>query len=664
MSKPAGTPPPNTVPANVHVLQEARAKGRQYKPEGDPDPLPEEPPAADPAPDDEWQDFLPLDFPVKALGVQGRVCYFLDELHQLQDLAWKDIERKNIEGLMGRQPDLLEQYWPRLDAKGKEKGWRAEDVSRALKAACAAMGVWSPTEKVRGAGAWLGADGELIVHYGTRVVVYGADGSAAQGREPGKIGDLVYPSRPSLPQPTTEREPASGAAAEILGDLKTWMWARPEVDPYLELGHMVAGMLGGALKWRPLKWTTGGKGTGKSTLHDYGKGLLGRWLVSTSDATGAGIWQKLGFDSRPVAIDEAEGEEDNRRMNTLLGLARQAASGGVVLRGGADHEGREFAARSTFGLSSIAVPPLNSADRSRFVVLQLHKLPDGIKPPNLAPRRLEQLGRRLLRRIVDNWGRWADTLTLYREAMELAGHTARGADVFGTLLACQDLVRHDHVPDGDELARWTERLRVGDLAELAGDLAIEQACLLYLLTRRLEAYRGGVAKTIGEWVKQAADLDAFGHPSDDARIANDILKSYGMEVRLAPRDKATGDPKWPGVYFWVANRHTELARLFDRTKWQGGADTQGGWVQHLGWLPGARGNIPYWSGAQTKATLVPIDFCLKGPPDGGQDDLSAAGGSPGSGVDSGTAAGLASHRSAADPALSSSAPSPDPLAGL
>ena len=644
----------------VTILQDARDKARSYQPvmdepEGPPSPPDEPPPGPDP--DDEWQAFLPPGFPVVALGVQGTTCFFLDSLGQLISFAWKDVARANIEGMLGTKADLLEEYWPRLDDKGRTKGWKPEEAGRAFKASAAARGVWSPTEKVRGAGSWLGPDGELIIHYGTRVVSYPVDGQPPLARDPGLISDLVFPSRPALPQPATEREASTGAGAEILADLRTWNWVRSDVDPYLTLGHLVAGVLGGALKWRPLAFPVGEKGTGKSTLIEYFVGMLGRWLVSTSDTTGAGVWQKLGYDSRPVLIDEAEGEDDDRRMRSLLALGRQAASGGVVLRGGADHEGREFTARSTFTLAATTAPPLNSADRSRFVILQLLKLADGAKPPDLTARRLEKLGRRLLRRIVDQWPRFNDTLALYREAMMAAGHTARGADVFGTLLACQDLVRFDVLPDSDSLDEWSRLLKVGDLAELQGDMSIQFACLLYLLTQRLESYRGGVSYTIGEWIKMASDYDALGQ-SEDARKANDVLKPFGLEVRPAPKDKATGKPKWPGLFLWVANRHTALAKLWDGTKWKSGADTQGGWVQHLLWLDGAQGNVPFWSGVQTKATLIPIDVCLKPPPEGGDASSSAAGGSPGTGASSETSSDMASHRSAADTAFDLSAPTP------
>lgn len=659
-------PPPDD---GISILRQAAMSAREVTPREAAPPDPGEPPPGFEGGDAEGEcyPFLPPGCPVVPLGVTGKICYYLDELHQLHDLAWREHSRLNIEGLFGRKVDLVKVFWGKRDDNGKIKGWKPEEAAQALKAAAAWQGVWSPTERVRGAGAWAGPDGELIIHFGDKLGTFPAvEGAREQWSEPGVVNGMVYPCRPAILRPAKHAEPAEGAGAEILTVLRSWQWARPEVDPFLMLGHLIAGVLSGALKWRPLIWVTGGKGTGKSTLHEFLKGVV-PFMVATSDASSAGVWQKVGFDSRPVAIDEAESEEDNRRLNNLLALARQAASGGVVLRGGSDHQGHEFTARSTFMFSSIGMPPLLGQDLSRMAILELRKLLPGTKPPKFTARQLEDLGRRLFRRIVDGWPRFAATLEAYRGAMEDGGHTARGADVFGTLLACMDLALFDDAPDPARLAQWSLALKARDLAELAGDMAIEHSCLLYLLTKRVEAYKGGQTHTVGEWVRFAGARDAFGHAEQAAKDANDILKSFGMEVREAPTDVDTGKPKWPGLFLWVAYRHTSLGTVFQGSQWAGRGGATGGWIQHLSWLPGTHKRVSFWCGGQDKAVLIPLDLCLKGPPEGGQDDQSAAGGSPGHDGAAGSVVGEASHRSAADAASSTGSvrevlPRPDPFA--
>ena len=118
-------------------------------------------------------------------------------------------------------------------------------------------------------------------------------------------------------------------------------------------------------------------------------------------------------DGLTVAVDELEAEADNRKVDAVVSLARRAAGGGKIHRGGADHRGVVFEARSCFLFSSINVPPLLGADRSRMAILAL------------------------------------DTLAAYARALSAEGYDARGCDVFGTLLACANLALHDAAADYD-----------------------------------------------------------------------------------------------------------------------------------------------------------------------------------------------------------------------
>ncbi len=93
-------------------------------------------------------------------------------------------------------------------------------------------------------------------------------------------------------------------------------------------------MIGGALKWRPIVWLTGGKGSGKSTMQELLHRLFNGGIIQTADTTAAGLWQAMRHHTLPVAIDELEAEEDNRRQNTIVKLMRMASSGALLLRGG------------------------------------------------------------------------------------------------------------------------------------------------------------------------------------------------------------------------------------------------------------------------------------------------------------------------------------------
>lgn len=194
---------------------------------------------------------------------------------------------------------------------------------------------------------------------------------------PGLIGRHVYPAAPAVPRPWPQAVAggAGGPAADLLERLNTWNWRDAMLSPHLMLGWIAAAMIGGAIDWRPVGWVTGGAGTGKSTLiQRLIKHMFDDGLVSSADTT---------------------------------------AGGGKIHRGGADHRGVVFEARSCFLFSSINVPPLLGADRSRMAILAL------------------------------------DPLAAYARALSAEGYDARGCDVFGTLLACANLALHDAAADYD-----------------------------------------------------------------------------------------------------------------------------------------------------------------------------------------------------------------------
>ena len=196
---------------------------------------------------------------------------------------------------------------------------------------------------------------------------------------------------------------ADDPALVVLPLLRKWNWARPQVDPVLMLGWIGVAFLSGALPWRPAVFVTGDKATGKSTLQRVVKAILGDWLVQSVNTTAAGIYQKIGHDSRPVALDEMEAKANSTRSKAVLELARQATSGGVMLRGGDKHQGVEFEARSAFLFSAINAPPLEPQDLSRLALLRLMKSTGDA--PVIDEQRLALSGQMILRRLIDNWAR-------------------------------------------------------------------------------------------------------------------------------------------------------------------------------------------------------------------------------------------------------------------
>lgn len=552
---------------------------------------------------------LPAGCPVTPLGKAGHLFYYLNALGELVSLDAQKHSRNHLAALFAPNIQFLRDHWPRLNRDGEPTDqFRPEKVADALMQACAAIGVWTPDAAVRGRGAWAGRDGDLILHLGDCLWVRGR-------AEPcGLRDEWVYPVLPRRPHPVPDPQPGGedGPAAELLAILRSWAWRRPHLDPVLMLGWVCAAIVGGALEWRPAVWLTGDRGTGKTTLQELIRQLLvqNEGIYSLSDTTAAGIRQRARHDSLPVAFDEAEADDDNAKVLELVQLARLASSGGVILRGGQDHQGSEFTVRFATLYSSILMPPLRAQDLSRIAVLQLQPLPAGSRAPRLDREGLGLLGRRLMRRMSDRWpaltGGAAPVLETWQAELRARGLDHRGAAQFGTLLACADVALHDHPPDGDSLAGWCDTLLAATDDDRADEVPDWRRCLAHLTSSLAAQWRGGEQRTVGTLIAIAAGRKVLGGEFGDTApgpldraAANDALAALGLRVL-------------DGDVLAVANDHRGLADIFAGTHWQRRSGASGVWRQALLRVPGARpseGAIRF-RGPQARAVLVPLDYAL------------------------------------------------------
>lgn len=606
---------------------------------------------------------MPDNCPVVPVGTHDGIFYFLTTLGELRGLAADKVANKHIVAMFAPDSQYLIDTWPRKskvktkDQDGNEveewivSGWRTDDVAMLLMDVAADKGVWDAREKVRGRGAWLGDDGALILHSGNHVLIDG------RWKRPGEYHAMVYPTAPPGPKPAAEHAPAVELAPLLVGSLrargiaiaedisaghlifellKTWNWSRPDIDPHLLMGWLVCAPFGGAFDYRPLVWVTGDAATGKSALQKLLALLLGDGgLLQSPDATEAGVRQVLGQQSLPVAVDEAEAEANNNKILSLVRLARLAASSqGDLLRGGQDHKGHSFKARTCFLFTSILVPPLPPQDKSRLAVLELGKLPGELREPAMDKREIAALGGQLRREFVENWRHWPWVLNLYRNSLiDYGGHGGRVADQFGTLLAGAHMVLEVDKPDVSEVYAWGQRLNVATLAETADNVSEAQRCIDHLLSTLVQLQGHGQPRLVGDWLWQAAQPVPDALYSDgripeevagDKRAANKMLAKVGMRVLVAGEAKGIDDGRprpTPGrQYVAIASTHQGLARQFEGERWASGV-----WAQALKRLDGAIPNQTQRIGnAPVKCTLVPIDVLKLGAADEPIDDDEAA----------------------------------------
>lgn len=572
-------------------------------------------------------DNLPDDCPIRALGrdADGKTFYYANGLNQLTVLSASEHTHNYFMAMCGDAVGYLYQQWPQKKLVKKTvggieteewvvTGFNSAQVRDALMQAASLKGVWSPTEKLRGRGAWRDDDGKLILHCGNALVRLDAGELVVQ--PPGELEGYVYSAQPPMPRPASEPQASvdrGGPGGDILDVLRTWTWRRPDIDADLLCGWIGAALIGGALDIRPIVWLTGDAKAGKSTLQQLLKLMLGEALISTGDTSSAGLYQQVGPSSIAIGVDELEADADNKRQMDLVRLARLAFSGAVMFRGGADHKGVSFQARSAFLFSSILIPPLGSQDRSRMAILDLMPFPPGTRAINLDPRQWRATGRALLRRLMDQWPRFARTLDLYAQALAGAGHDIRGAQQLGTLLACRDMMLYDHEPDADTLDDWASRLAPKALGETAGAEPDYLQCLNHLCQAQPDHWRGGSKQSTAELVHQWMTCEQAGGGQD----ALAALGTGGMSI-VAP--KARGG----AYYLAVAVTHEGTRLLFRDSRWEGKAGMEGVWTQALRRVPGAEAGLARIAKRPTRCTLIPVAAVLPDDDDDARDQRAAA----------------------------------------
>ncbi|NYT42306.1 hypothetical protein HZY97_16155 [Sphingomonas sp. R-74633] len=628
--------------------------------------------------------YMPDDCPVIPLGTMDGIFYFLTALGELRGLPADKVANKHIVAMFAPDSLYLEDQWPRkrliaqTDDAGvavKDKdgntlkewvtiGWNTEIVTTLLMDCCARKGVWDAREKVRGRGAWRADDGSLVLHCGNTILTNG------RWLAPGEHGKMVYPAQAPIPKPfeaghsTAEqlmprlvatyrargmkitgvggREiPLGGVtpARFLFEILKTWNWDRSLIDPMLLLGWIMLAPFGGALDYRPILWPTGGRGTGKSELLELIAALFQNALLVSPKASEAGVRQVMGQQSLPVNLDESEAGKDNSKMSALIELARLAAtSQGNIIKGGQNHQASEFRATSCFLFTSILVPPLEPADKSRMGILELNRLPAGARSVGFKNYvdEIGRLGAWMRKRFCDNWGRWDELYGVWSEAlMDIGEQGSRAADQFGSLRAAAELALFDGMPEAEDVAMWAEMLSLRNLAETSDAPEEGEICLGKIRSKPVQLdFRRG-QRLVSEWLvdhMKPIGKDQYGAEDQEDKqrreTAEVALGRIGLKVvRYGPNDRGKNKPPPEifGEWLAVASSHDGLEQLLQGTKFG-----EGVWSQALARLPGAikasvnKRNIRF-NGHQSKCTLIPLAVAL---PPGDEDDEEDAGAVP------------------------------------
>lgn len=516
-------------------------------------------------------DAMPPNCPVKVLGHNGAVTYCVSATGQLH--AVERWDQAVVAKLFAPHFNDAMWAWPAKSSPGKnENGDPLPAVVKRLErdkaAVCliqegARRGLFDPSDRVRGRGGWADKARQFVWHSGEWL--WTSERGKLLASRPGELDGYLYTRAPDVQRPYEDVvDHDTTPALRLLRYLKTWSWERPDIDPLLFLGWMATAYMGGALAWRPSVFTTGGAGVGKSTLHGIVAGVFDRSLHATADTTAAGIYQRVKQDSLPVTVDELENKPGSNKAQAVVELARLAASGSALFRGGQDHEGTSFQARNCFLFSAINPPPLGAQDRSRMAILSLARLDQARKA--LSIDLSEADGPMLLRQVMDGWQRFdAELLPEWKLALHDAGMDTRAQDTYGTLLAAAHLLVGDAAMESatvdiTEMGRTGAAIAAATVAERAEQMDNWQQCLEHLFGSVIDAWKSGEKPTIGGVLE---DLQS-GHM--DLVHARDRLALVGLGAR--PK----GDP-CEGFALAVPASGPQLSRIFQDTEWRGGVWT-------------------------------------------------------------------------------------------
>lgn len=561
------------------------------------------------------------DCPYEPVGYDGSHYWVIDSEGYLIPSTARDLGGAQLDSICGSSPFLRNRY-PRMRNGKPVEGFVADRARRDLMNACKLMGHFEP-KNIRSVGAWLGADGDLILHRGDHLHING------QMRPLGRVGEHVYvPGPPLPPLPKLTKKMLADTAGEVLDRLEGFGFARGTFDAYMVLALICAAILSGALKFRPHGFLIGEMATGKSTLQAFIFALLGgeNGMVPMTDATAAGIWQATRNRSIPIAYDEFEAEADPKKQDRVLALARQASTGGILRRGSSQHASAEFPMVNTYILSCIIPPPLKAEDSSRFVQITTVKVTYPRAP--FSVDRLAQLGLQLTAVLADRWKFLTGTvLPELRALMADKDQTGRMIDLYGTLIGVASVALFD------DLARMNlaGRLASHHMARLLSDAAEDQLpeyrrCFDRMLAHRTEKQRPASTQ-LGEYIALVAaamanpatrmqtslpgeddDMSEDGEEPNRIAAAKRHLAGYGLKLTAL-----AGDNGGANIVLQIAHNNPQLAEVYEDTRWRSLPEsaTGGGWTQAAKRAPGATVGRAWFRGVQSRCVNVPITVVLQ-----------------------------------------------------
>ncbi len=558
--------------------------------------MPDEPPPLD----DEYQHSDPEEynhdtstFPFQFLGYDRGVYYYLS--HKTKQVIELKPESHQGKSLL----QLAPLSWWERKFPGTKTAVNWESCADFLLSENIKTGIFNPA-RIRGRGAWEDA-GRSVLHTGGHLVVDGKK-TNINDFETAYIYEVAHDLDHQVSgEPLTTRQ-----ANELAKLCERLSWTK-SINAALLAGWCVIAVICGALKWRPHIWVTGSKGTGKTwILENIIKPTVGGAALGVvSSTTEAGIRQTLVNDARPVVFDEAEGEkkEDQRRIQGILELARQASSesASAIFKGTTTGRSMAFHIRSCFLFASIGVNITQSSDASRITILNLK--------PNTADdagQHFEQLQSDTFATLTPEYcaalrARSVALIPVIRKNAEIFSRAGseflgskRAGDQIGALLAGYYSLFSNQEITLERARDWIrERNNLWDDIRMTDDDSDEIRCLYAILSHpiKIQGTRRSADLSLGGLISIAMGSNSDLINRDDAES---VIRNHGV------RTDRVGEYQ----FFIISNTDPRIKRILSNTPWANG------WHQLLQRIEGAekRGSITFSPGVRSRGTILPAEL--------------------------------------------------------
>lgn len=461
-----------------------------------------------------------------------------------------------------------------------------------LMKSCQRMGVFS-MERVRGRGVWLD-DTVPVVHFGDRIILSGEELTPHTAS-----GKMIYEAAAPIDIKMSNALSIADAA-RFPALMERLCWRTPEHALWFT-GWIICAMIGGALKWRPHIWITGAAQSGKTTLMNIMRRILGKnSIFLQSVSTEAAIRQMLGSDCLPLLFDEAEREDahSHSRIQSILTLARASSStdDAVIAKGTPNGRALQYIIRSCFCMSSINAALMQTADKGRFSVVELSGKMQGEVYQKWSMDRgmllTDEYISGLFFRAVKMLPILIKNADAFATAIESKTGDTRLGKQYGTLLAAVSILTHDKPFTLSAAEDYIKDITFDQEKEAASGHTDEQGLLDYLLQRMVAVKMEKL--TLDYSIAQLCKMVAVGG-FDDAMRAEGVLGNYGIR---ADKD-----------HIYIANKHTGIAHWLKGTPWEGN-----NWPTTLKRLPFAlsSGRSVYFSPAcKTWAVMLDTNRVIK-----------------------------------------------------